>query len=229
MMCGRPACANYNRYRTIAQPCFPEYSGRSPAEYPSGPRGRIANPLSVGSNPTSAFARVAGRHGLPSSPASSELGVSTAPVAATARRGDPAATLRNTGLFMPLRDLRPQAARRSLDEALAHLRRFELDLKFSAGIWYFSPPFSRFHEKYQPDQTIEQRLEIASRLRDRGLCALEAHYPNEINESNLDLWRSFTRDTGIRVLSVIPLLFWDRQFEWGLTVQPAGEAAARRH
>ena len=27
----------------------------APAEYPSGPRGRIANPLSVGSNPTSAF------------------------------------------------------------------------------------------------------------------------------------------------------------------------------
>ena len=27
----------------------------TPAEYPSGPRGRIANPLFVGSNPTSAF------------------------------------------------------------------------------------------------------------------------------------------------------------------------------
>ena len=29
----------------------------SPAEYPSGLRGRIANPLFVGSNPTSAFTR----------------------------------------------------------------------------------------------------------------------------------------------------------------------------
>src|SRR3954464_4506923 len=31
------------------------YSSETPAEYPSGLRGRIANPLFVGSNPTSAF------------------------------------------------------------------------------------------------------------------------------------------------------------------------------
>jgi len=121
---------------------------------------------------------------------------------------------------MPLQDLRAQGARRSPGEQLRHLETFELDLKFSAGIWYFSPPFSRFHAKYQPDLTIEQRLEIAAGLKDYGLAALEAHYPNEINEDNLDLWRKFSAHTGIRLLTVIPLLFWDEQFEWGSLSSP---------
>lgn len=121
---------------------------------------------------------------------------------------------------MGMIDLRSQALRRTPDDLLRHLRTFELELKFSAGIWYFSPPFSRFHAKYQPDLTIEQRLDIAARLKDYGLSALEAHYPNEINEANLDIWRHFSRDTGIRLLTVIPLLFWDTQFEWGSLSSP---------
>ncbi len=121
---------------------------------------------------------------------------------------------------MPLVDLRPQATRRTPEQMLAHLRSFELELKFSAGIWYFSPPASRFHARYQPERSIEQRLEIAAGLKDYGLGGLEAHYPNEINENNLDLWRSFTRNTGIRLITVIPLLFWDEQFEWGSLSNP---------
>jgi len=127
---------------------------------------------------------------------------------------------------MPLQDLRPQATRRTRDETLTHLRSFELELKFSAGIWYFSPPYSRFHEKYQPDLSVEQRLEIAAGLKSYGLAGLEAHYPNEINEENLPLWQKFSRQTGIRVLTVIPLLFWDRQFEFGSLSSPL--PAARR-
>jgi xylose isomerase len=121
---------------------------------------------------------------------------------------------------MPLADLRPQAVRRSPDDLLQHLRTFQLDLKFSAGIWYFTPAFSRFHAKYQPDLTIQQRLDIAATLAGQGLAALEAHYPNEVNEDNLDLWKAFTKDTGIRLLTVIPLLFWDQQFEWGSLSNP---------
>lgn len=121
---------------------------------------------------------------------------------------------------MPMLDLRSQATRRSTAEMLAHLQSFDLDLKFSAGVWFFSPAHSRFHAKYQPDRTIEQRLDIAATLADHGLGALEAHYPNEINEENVDLWKTFTRDTGIRLLTVIPLLFWDEQFEWGSLSSP---------
>jgi xylose isomerase len=121
---------------------------------------------------------------------------------------------------MPFLDLRGQARRRMPDEMLAHLKSFELELKFSAGVWFFSPPNSRFHDKYKPDIDIKARLDIAAGLKDYGLAAMEAHYPNEINEENLDLWRQFSRDTGIRLLTVIPLLFWDSQFEWGSLSSP---------
>lgn len=116
---------------------------------------------------------------------------------------------------MPRTDLRPQAKRLQGDDLLRHLKGFHLDLKFSAGIWFFSPPNSRFHDLYGDPLSIERRLEIAATLRPHGLSALEAHYPNEISEQNLDLWKAFCRDTGMRVLTVVPLLFWDRQFEWG--------------
>ena len=48
---------------------------------------------------------------------------------------------------MSLPDLRPQARRRTPEELVAHLKSFELDLKFSAGVWFFSPPASRFHDR----------------------------------------------------------------------------------
>ena len=127
---------------------------------------------------------------------------------------------------MSLPDLRSQAVPRDRAALLEHLDRFELDLRFSAGIWYFTPPYSRFHAKYQADLDVEARLEIAAGLAAHGLGALEAHYPNEINEDNLDLWRSFARDTGIRILTVIPLLFWDERFEWGSLSNPIAEHRA---
>lgn len=125
---------------------------------------------------------------------------------------------------MALVDLRSQAVRRSPDELLAHLRSFSLDLRFSAGIWFFSPCPSRFHERYGAVLDLERRLEIAASLAPCGLHALEAHYPNEINEDNLDLWRAFSDATGVRILSVIPLLFWDAQFEFGSLSSPIESA-----
>ena len=121
---------------------------------------------------------------------------------------------------MPFIDLRGQAERRNPEETLAHLNSFELDLKFSAGIWYFSPPGSRFHDKYSPDIDIERRLEIAAGLAGYGLAGMEAHYPNEINEKNLGVWQQFVNDTGIRLLTIVPLLFWDDTFEWGSLSNP---------
>jgi xylose isomerase len=121
---------------------------------------------------------------------------------------------------MSLPDLRAQATRRTPDEMVSHLQSFELDLKFSGGIWFFSPPSSRFHAKYLPDISIEERLDIAAGLREHGMVGMEAHYPNEINDENVELWRQFTRDTGIKLITVIPLLFWDEQFEWGSLSNP---------
>src|SRR5438477_8834387 len=100
---------------------------------------------------------------------------------------------------MSVPDLRPQARRRTPDELVQHLQSFELDLKFSAGIWFFAPPPSRFHERYGPVIDIPARLDFAATLADYGLRGIEAHYPNEINEDNLDLWRQFARDSGIKI------------------------------
>lgn len=121
---------------------------------------------------------------------------------------------------MALQDLRPQAIRRTPEELVQHLKHFELDLRFSAGIWYFSPAAGRFHDRYTPAESIEQRLEVAAKLADSGLSAMEAHYPNEINEANLEIWKRFVRDTGVRVSTVVPLLFWDAEFAWGSLSSP---------
>ena len=116
---------------------------------------------------------------------------------------------------MPFHDIRAQATRRTPEELLQHLNGFELDLRFTAGLWYLSPIDSRFHAKYKPDLPLEARLDIAASLKDYGLAGLEAHYPNEISEDNVHVWQQFTRDTGIRCVTVIPLLHYDAQFEFG--------------
>jgi len=108
----------------------------------------------------------------------------------------------------------------------AHMKSFELDLAFSAGIWFFSPAASRFHARYGAELTIEQRLDIARTLVPKGLRAFEAHYPNEINEDNVGMWKSFCAATGARVLTVIPLLFYDAAFEFGSLSNP--DEAVRR-
>ncbi len=121
---------------------------------------------------------------------------------------------------MPLLDIRTQTELRTGEALVQHLSSFELRPHFTAGIWFFSPAASRFHAKYGPDLPIEIRLDIASSLKDYGLEGLEAHYPNEINEENLDLWKQFVHDTGIRLVTVIPLLFYDAQFEFGSLSNP---------
>jgi xylose isomerase len=128
---------------------------------------------------------------------------------------------------MPFLDLRHQADRRTPDDLVRHLESFELTLRFSAGIWFFSPFESRFHAKYKADLDLEQRLEIAAGLAEYGLAGLEAHYPNEVNEDNADLWLSFEADTGIRLITVIPLLFWDPDFEFGSLSSPLPEIRAK--
>ena len=121
---------------------------------------------------------------------------------------------------MGLVDLRSQATRRTPEALLEHMKTFELDLKFSAVVWFFAKGGIRFHEAYGPPLSIAERLDIAASLADYGLAGMEAHYPNEINDENLDLWKQFTRDTGIRVVTIVPNLFYEGQWEWGSLSNP---------
>lgn len=128
---------------------------------------------------------------------------------------------------MALRDLREQQGQRSPEELIAHLDAFELTPRFSLGVWYFSPMASRFHDKYAPDLDIRRRLDLVGGLKGDGVVGVEAHYPAEISEDNLDLWKQFSKDTGIRLVTIIPGLFYDREFEFGSLSSPLPEARRR--
>ncbi|MCD6360606.1 MAG: TIM barrel protein, partial [Armatimonadetes bacterium] len=110
------------------------------------------------------------------------------------------------------------------EELVKHLDSFELDLKFSAGVWFFAPGGGRFHDRYTPDKTMEEKLEIAIGLQKYGLVGLEAHYPNEVNEDNLDLFKNLAKDTDLRLITLVPLLFYDAQFEFGSLSSPIEKA-----
>ncbi len=124
---------------------------------------------------------------------------------------------------MSFKDLRPQKQRCTREELIRHLKSFELNLKFSAGVWFFSPGGGRFHDRYRKDIPIEGRLEIAAHLADYGLAAVEAHYPNEINHDNKHLYKKLQDEAGVRLVTVIPNLFFDAEFEWGALSSPNPE------
>ncbi len=125
---------------------------------------------------------------------------------------------------MPIQDLSGQKVRRSGEELVKHLESFELDLKFTAGVWFFAPGGGRFHDRYVPDMPMEQRLEIAVGLMDQGLVGLEAHYPNEVNEDNLDMFKALRKDTGLRLVTLVPNLFYGAEFEFGSLSSPIESA-----
>ncbi|MGC9319832.1 MAG: TIM barrel protein, partial [Armatimonadota bacterium] len=125
---------------------------------------------------------------------------------------------------MPIQDLSGQTVRRTGDELVRHLESFELDLKFTAGVWFFAPAGGRFHEQYGPDRRMEERLEMAVDLMDHGLVGVEAHYPNEVNEDNIDLFKSVREDTGLRLITLVPNLFYEAQFEFGSLSSPIEKA-----
>lgn len=125
---------------------------------------------------------------------------------------------------MPINDLSGQTVRRSGEDLVRHLESFELDLKFTAGVWFFAPGGGRFHERYVPDMSMEERIETAVGMMGQGLVGLEAHYPNEVNDDTIDLFKSAREDAGLRLITVVPNLFFDAQFEFGSLSSPIEEA-----
>ncbi len=117
-------------------------------------------------------------------------------------------------------DLSYQKKVRTKEELIKHLESFSLDLKLSTGIWYYTPASNRFHEPYGDPKTIEQRLDMMRDLPEFGVKGLEAHYPLEINEENLDLYKDFEKDTGIKVATIPFALFYSRETEFGSLSSP---------
>ncbi|MEM3072353.1 MAG: hypothetical protein QW172_02720, partial [Candidatus Bathyarchaeia archaeon] len=97
-----------------------------------------------------------------------------------------------------IRDIRAQALRLSPEEYVKRLEN-PFEPKFSAGVWFFAGGSSRFHLPYKRDLTVQERLDIAAEMAPYGLRAVEAHYPWEINEENIDLYRDLEKRVGIKV------------------------------
>jgi xylose isomerase len=121
---------------------------------------------------------------------------------------------------LALRDLREQARARNRDELIRHLETFRLEIKPTVGIWYFAPGGGRFHDRYVPEVSVEERLEKAAGLARLGVVGIEAHYPNEVNEDNLHLYKRLEQESGIRLVTIIPNLFFDKEFEFGSLSNP---------
>ena len=121
-------------------------------------------------------------------------------------------------------DTRSQEVLRDKEDLLKHLKSFKLDLKFSAGVWYFFPPGGRFHEPYLERGSIEDVLNKVLWMYDEKLIdsrfRLEAHYPNEINWNNLDLYKRVEKESGIKVHAIVPNIFYEKTFEFGSLSNP---------
>ena len=95
-----------------------------------------------------------------------------------------------------LTDLRYKARRRTPAELLQQLKSFSLDLKLSVGIWHFAPGGGRFHDRYVPDMSIPDRLQLAAEMAKFGIRGIEAHYPSEVNLGNLHLYQKLEKEAG---------------------------------
>jgi len=125
-----------------------------------------------------------------------------------------------------LADLRGQPLARDPERILKNLQG-DLDLKFSVGIWYFTPGGGRFHDRFVPEASLEERLEMAAGMAGLGVTGLEAHYPTEVNEGNAHLYRRLQEEAGVRLVAVPFSHFFDKRFEFGSLSNP--DPAVRAH
>lgn len=113
-----------------------------------------------------------------------------------------------------------QKKTRTPEEFLKQMRSFRLSPRFSVGIWYFTPGGGRFHDRYVPEKTIMERLDMAGELANLGVSGIEAHYPDEVNFENLDLYKKLEKESGIRLVGVPFSHFFDKDFEFGSLSNP---------
>jgi len=120
----------------------------------------------------------------------------------------------------PVTDTSYQKKRLTKEELIRHMNTFTLDLKISVGIWFFTPGGGRFHEAYIPPKSIAEKIEMAAQMAKFGIKAIEAHYPNEVNEENYYLYERLEKETGIILQSCYPAIFYAREYEFGSLSNP---------
>ena len=123
-------------------------------------------------------------------------------------------------------DLNYQKKEIKPEDMIKQLKSFKLEPKFSMGIWYVTPVGGRFHDQYVASQSIEEKIESIKKLNDIGITGLEAHFPDEINWDNIDLYKDLKKTAGIKVVAVGFSHFFDKKFEFGSLSNP--DPAIRR-
>ncbi|MCW4050987.1 MAG: TIM barrel protein [Candidatus Bathyarchaeota archaeon] len=130
-----------------------------------------------------------------------------------------------------MKDLRSQKKESSPEEMLRHLNANPIKPRYSAGVWYFYPGVSRFHDAYVDKGSMEDTLNKIAWMYDEGYIdgsfGVEAHYPNEVNRENLDIYKGLEKETGINLITAIPFLFYERRYEFGSLSNPDPEV--RKH
>ncbi|MBN1899658.1 MAG: xylose isomerase [Spirochaetes bacterium] len=119
-----------------------------------------------------------------------------------------------------LKDLSYQKKLRSKDELIKHMGSFKLDMKLSVGIWYFTPGGGRFHPPYIRRKDIKERLKMAEEFAAYGITGIEAHYPDEVNFENLDLYKDLEKKSNIKLVAVPFSHHYHTEFEFGSLSNP---------
>lgn len=122
-----------------------------------------------------------------------------------------------------LPDLRYQKKISDPNEILKNLKK-DYTINASVGIWYFTPGGGRFHDRYVENKSIEDRLEMASKMKKYGIAGIEAHYPGEINSDNVHLYEKLEKETGIKVVGIPFSHFYEKVFEFGSLSNPNANA-----
>ncbi|MCL5104993.1 MAG: hypothetical protein M1133_12885 [Armatimonadetes bacterium] len=94
---------------------------------------------------------------------------------------------------------------------------YQLPWPISVGVWFIEGKGGdRFTESYKEGIPILDRIRMAGKM--RGVKGIEIHYPYEVDESSFDAVRRCARDEGLKILTVIPGLFNEREFKDGALI-----------
>ena len=75
--------------------------------------------------------------------------------------------------------------------------------------------------------TIPQRLDLAAEMAKYGVKGIEAHYPSEVNEENLPLYKKLEKEAGVKLVGLGRDSFRGKDGEFGTLNQRSRRKSSR--